>query len=241
MRDPARRAGTKRRLLALAAFVGVMFLLAVSLADQTSLEGWPWQAAGRLGVGEVDRGGVVLVAPRTALTVRHCVPENLPAERPDLKVRLAGQLVEVASLRRSPRPPLAAGRIRSLGDDWVVLTLDPGEAVLPRPVAPGGLAIAQLAFLTRQSLTKFSDRAAAGQPATIAQSTGCRIREFDREQRLLVYRCTDGLGIGVSGTPFVARTRDGWALIGLQSAKSTGPGGTVGIIVVPPDDAAPAP
>ena len=241
MRDPVRRAGVRRRLLALTAFGGVMLLLAVSLADQVSVAGWPWQAVGRLVVGEVDRCGVVLVGPRTALTVRHCVPENLPADRPGLKVALAGQLVEVASLRRSPRPPLKDGRIRSLGDDWVVLTLEPGDAVLPRPVPPGGLAVAQLAFLTRQSLTKFSDRARAGQAATIAQSTGCRIRELDRAERLLVYRCTDGLGVGVSGTPFVARTRDGWALIGLQSAKSTGPGGEVGIIVVPPDDIVPAP
>jgi len=222
------RLGRSARTLSAAVVVGVIAPAAV--AQPGDVDAWPWAAVARvLRDGDGPCSGV-LVAPRTVLTVGHCVARRNPwraeaAAR--LSVRFGGAAFAVEAVRLARTSPFGAdGALAALHHDWAVLELAAAPAVAPVPYH-GGRA-ARLAFVLDTAVSKMGWAGGAR-----VRDDGCRIRHLDRDARAFAFACGGGAGRGRSGSALIAATVDGYAVIAVQSAVGRTGAGRVGLAVSP--------
>lgn len=196
---------------------------------------WPWSAVVRV---LRDGGGPcsgVLIAPRTVLTVGHCVATRapwapLPAAR--LSVRFADAdadadyaVAEVTLARASPFR--ANGRLGPVRHDWALLALvDAPVEVAPVPYAGG--AAARLAFILDGALFKVGWQGGARR-----RDVACRVRELDGEARAFSFGCPGGAGRGRSGSALIRRVGERYEVVAVQSAEARTRFTTLGIAVSP--------
>jgi protease YdgD len=195
---------------------------------------WPWTAVGRVLIDGDGPCSGVLVAPRTVLTVGHCVAESgwqaTPADR--LSFALETRAHAVAAVRLSPRSPVTPeGKIEDVRQDWALL-----ELAEPPPVAPvpyGGPAAARRAFALGEPLVKTGWVPRAGLLRRVRDYV-CRIQELAPEATALVYRCPGGAGAGRSGSALIQRAGQGFEVVAVQSAVAIRESVEFGIAVAPP-------
>lgn len=204
-----------RHLRRFAALVVLFGWLSGTAAANAPGEGWPWHAVGRVLVDGRGPCSGVLVAPTVVLTVGHCVADGLswqPLATSRLEVVLDDSRHGIGAIRLAPASPYTAeGRVGDVRNDWALLELTDRPAIRPVPVA--GTAALRRA-------------AAAGEPLFKVGYTGqvrrrdvaCTVLEMDTTGRAFVFRCPGGAGQGRSGSALLRRQRDGYAVVGLQSA-----------------------
>jgi len=192
---------------------------------------WPWSAVGRV---LRDGGGPcsgVLVAPRTVLTVGHCVATRrpwapLPAER--LSVRFADADHAVADVRLARASPFRPnGRLGPVRHDWALLALaDAPIEVAPVPYAGGKGA--RLAFILDAALFKVGWKGGERR-----RDVACRVHKLDGEARAFSFACPGGAGRGRSGSALIRRVGERYEVVAVQSAEAKNRFTTVGIAVSP--------
>ena len=187
-------------------------------------------ARGQDGIG---RCSAVFFAPDRALTVGHCIADrhHWGAPKDDLTVVLDGERLPVIAVRMSPEPPfLASGGIGDLANDWAILTVLVAQSHQIEPVPFAGKAGVAAAAVSADTVVKVGF-----EEGTLRQSSDCRVENGRDASRTFPFRCGAGAGPGLSGSALFMHTDRGFALLGVQSAKTTGPR-VFGIGVAPPEE-----
>ncbi len=211
------------------AVIALALGLDVAAAQETD-NAWPWSAVVRvLRDGKGPCSGV-LVAPRTVLTVGHCVARRkpwraVPAER--LTVQFDTGAHRVTSVHVAERTPFEPdGAVGPVQHDWAVLELADAPAVTPVPY--GGRRAARRAFILDSPVFKvgWSGRQRA-------RDVACRVQHFDADGRAFSFTCPGGAGRGRSGSALIIRDGRDYAVIAVQSAEGRTGFTTIGLAVSP--------
>ena len=191
-------------------------------------DGWPWS-----GVGRVLRDGKgpcsgVLIGPSLVFTVGHCVAERDPwtasaADR--LSVVFGSERYRVAEVRVAPVSPFdEAGELGPVGNDWALLALARRPAVEPVPLA--GVRGARRAAADGSGVFKVGWRGDTRRRDVAGTVIEVAAGAFS-------FQCPGGAGRGRSGSALLARTDEGYVVLGVQSAEAKNRFTTIGIAVSP--------
>lgn len=211
---------------------GLALLAALLAAAPTAVaapsDGWPWS-----GVGRVLRDGKgpcsgVLIAPSLVFTAGHCVAERDPwkasaANR--LSVVFKGERYRVAQVRVAPVSPFdEPGQLGAVGNDWALLAVARRPAVEPVPLV--GVRGARRAAADGRGVFKVGWRG-----DTRRRDVACTVLEV--AAGAFTFQCPGGAGQGRSGSALLARTDEGYGVLGVQSAEAKNRFTTIGIAVSP--------
>ena len=201
------------------------------MANDRSVDGWPWSAVGRVLTDGSGPCSGVLIEPRTVLTVGHCVAGGRPwraTATARLSVVLDGTSYAVAAVRIAEQSPFTPeGSIGDLRHDWAFLQLKERPTVAPVPY--GGTAAARRALALDDPVFKVGWR---GQDQK--RDVACTILEIEPDGRLLVFRCPGGAGEGRSGSALLVRAGDSWEAAAVQSAEGKNAFTAIGWAVIAP-------
>ena len=197
-------------------------------------------------IGWLSRGGetgpcqAVAIAPDRLLTVAHCVADPgswQPPPAGDLQVLTAERSFEVLDAALpSARSIEPLGAIVDLAQDWAILRVATDGGTFRAFPRFGGQRAASLAFSFDEPVVKAAVVTVDGRHEL--RTASCLISTLDVRQHLLTYRCGEGTGPGLSGSPLLVESERGYELIGVMSGRQRLPSGDeVGVVVMPPDEA----
>lgn len=189
-------------------------------------DGWPWTAVARVLVGESGPCSGVLIAPRTVLTVAHCVAAKRPWRPRDtgrLTVVLDGKRHAVAAVTIAERSPFGKdGRLVAVEHDWARLTLAKAAPITPVPLGDD-LALRR-AFLADEPIFKVGWRGGERH-----RDVACAVA--DVAGPVFTFTCPGGAGTGRSGSALLLRTGERYEVLGVQSAEGRNAFTAIGIAV----------
>jgi len=196
-----------------------------SIRTRVDARAAPWNSIGKL---QAVAGSLratctaVLIAPRTVLSAAHCL-FNVRTGRTfapgslHFVAGLEGGAFAAAALAQSidPAPdydPAEPGRTR--GSDWAVIEL-------AGPVTSAGPPLPLAPSIPAPGAAVMVGGYAQDNPNVLTADTQCRVTglaEDWRGRRLLRHDCA--ATHGVSGAPLLMRTAAGWAIVGINVARS---------------------
>jgi protease YdgD len=189
---------------------------------------WPWQAIGRVNIVEGGYCTGTLVAPQMVLTAAHCLWDRRARRSVELT-----RLHFVAGYQRgdflaharvvgvvSPGlpPPDDGGSAKFPGNDWALLQLDRDLSATVAPLPVIALDAAALSALKTKNAVFLQAGYRSDRAHALLVNHDCKLIRIDENRRILLHKCD--VASGDSGSPILARTNEGYAVIAVYTAKT---------------------